>query len=243
MKTAGSLAAVLAMLLGCGSDGTTGTSPDASAPDAGDGRTDPFCRTRPRLSFCEDFDEGELPGRFESIEGSAAIVTRGPRDGAPSAPNVVTIAQTAEATDARLTFSSARGNKFNLFFLVAVAEGHGRLDLAGLDDGDYHLELGVEPDGKWYVEERIAGGAPRLVATELGPRRGEFTSVRFDVYVDGAGEGHIRFRSGSDTVFTSEPLSFGDARAELAPRWYVGARLRAGDPSRVAFDTVTLGED
>jgi hypothetical protein len=138
--------------------------------------------------------------------------------------------------------------KFNFFFFVNVPSGHGRLELAGLDDGAYHLEIGIEENNRWYVEERgtaIDGGAPisRTLPTEVELELNTFSSVRLDVYVDSAGVGHMRFRSGDNVVFANEPLGFGEGKTTLTPRIYVGARLRAGAPSRLSFDSVTLGED
>ena len=217
-------------LLGCSEDGAgPATSADGGAERDARG-VDPFCRTRPRLSFCEDFDEGPLPGRFVRIEGNPEIVSLAPNTDAPSAPNAVQIAHSPSATDARLE------------------PGHGRLELAGFDDGDYHLEIGVGEDNRWYVEERpgpVDGGTPttRTLATTVEPELSTFSSVRFDVYVDGAGVGHMRFRSGDSVVFQSEPLTFGDGKTTLTPTIYVGARLRVGAPSSVWLDSVSVGED
>jgi len=240
--------AFAASLMGCGEDGASSTPAPDGAVESGGRGVDPFCRTRPRLTFCEDFDEAPLPGRFLGIEGSPEIVTLEPHPDVPSAPNAIRIAHTTSATDARLVLQAVQGVKYNLFFFVRLEPGHGRLELGGFDDGDYHLELGVEEDGRWYVEERPGptdGGTPppRTIATTVGPTVSSFSSVRFDVYVDGAGLGHMRFRSGDDVVFQSEPLTFGNGKTTITPTIYVGARLRAGAPSTVWLDTVSVGED
>ncbi len=224
------------------SDGGAGAAVEGGAP------VDPFCRTRPRLSFCEDFDESALPGRFVRIEGSSEIVTVEAHPDAPSAPNAIRVAQSATANDARLVLTAAQGVKYNFFFFVRLEPGHGRVEIAGFDDGDYHLEIGVEENNHWYVDERpgpLDGGTPaaRTLATDVQPELSTFSSVRLDVYVDGAGLGHMRFRSGDNVVFQSEPLAFGHDKAALAPTIYVGARLRAGAPSTLWFDSVSLGED
>lgn len=243
------LATSAACLASCG-DGSPSSSTAASdgGVEGGARVVDPFCRTRPRLTFCEDFDEGALPGRFLRIEGSSEIVTLEAHPDAPSEPNAIRIAHAGAATDARLLLQAAQGVKYNLFFFVRLEPGHGRLELAGFDDGDYHLEIGVEEDNRWYVEERPGptdGGtpAPRTIATTVGPALSSFSSVRFDVYVDGGGVGHMRFRSGDDVVFQSEPLTFGNGKATITPTIYVGARLRAGAPSTVWLDSVSVGED
>jgi hypothetical protein len=236
-------------LLACGEDGSSSaTSPDAGA-DTGSAADDPFCRTRPRLAFCEDFDEAaSLPARFSRIEGKPEIVSIEAHPDAPSGPNALRVASTATATDARLVLEADKGVKYNLFFFVRLEPGHGRVEIAGLEDGDYRLALGVEADGKWYVEEHPGptdGGvpAPRTLATDVAPELSTFSSVRFDVYVDGAGLGHLRFRSGNDVVFLSEPLTFGDGKATLTPTLYVGARIHAGTSPPLWFDSVTLGEE
>lgn len=255
-RTWGRIAAVCLLVAGNASCGATEGSPspagDGSA-DAGDAHrgVDPFCRTRPRLSFCEDFDETELPGRFSSIEGERALFSREANADAPSSPNVLVITPTPSSPNARLFIPTDAGVKFNLFFLMNVAPGHGRVELAGLDDGDYHLEIGLEADDRWYVEERSGavddadGGAPatRTLVTEVRPEIGTFSSVRLDVYVDGDGLGHLRFRSGDDMVFENEPLTFGGGRDTLLPILYIGARLRGDVASPVMFDSVTLGEE
>jgi hypothetical protein len=242
-------AATLAMQLACSSEGGPAATSGDAGIESGARGVDPFCRTRPRLTFCEDFDEAELPGRFARIEGAAAIVTREAHADAPSAPSVITIAHAPGSTDARLVLPATEGVKYNLFFFVSIQPVHGRVALAGFDDGAWHLEIGLEADGKWYVEEQPGavpdGGppVPRTIATQVAPKIGAFASVRFDVYVDGNGLGHMRFRSGGDTVFESEALTFGGGKATITPQIYVGARLRSGALSRLSFDSVTLGED
>ena len=240
--------AFVACLLGCSEDGTSSTPGQDGGVESGARGVDPFCRTRPRLTFCEDFDEAALPGRFLGIEGNPEIVTLEPHPDAPSAPNAIRIAHTAAATDARLVLQADEGVKYNLFFFARLEPGHGRLELAGFDDGDIHLEIGVEEDNRWYVQERSGStdggaGAPRTIATSVEPALGSFSSVRFDVYVDGAGMGHMRFRSGDDVVFQSEPLTFGNGKATITPTIYVGARLRTGAPSTIWLDSVSVGED
>ena len=44
---------------------------------------DPFCATRPKIEFCEDFDTDELPGAFseQTLDSSTMVIdggTRGP---------------------------------------------------------------------------------------------------------------------------------------------------------------------
>ena len=235
-------------LLACAEEGPSSSATADGGAESGTRGVDPFCRTRPRLSFCEDFDEATLPGRFVRIDGSPEIVTIEAHPDAPSAPNAIRIAQSATANDARLVLQAAQGVKYNFFFFVRLEPGHGRVELAGFDDGEYHLEIGVGEDNHWYVEERPGatdGGAPmpRTLTTNVEPKLSAFSSVRLDVYVDDAGLGHMRFRSGDDVVFQSEPLTFGHGKATLTPTIYVGARLREGAPSTLWIDSVSLGED
>lgn len=220
---------------------------DGGVADAHRG-VDPFCRTRPRLSFCEDFDESDLPGRFSNVEGERSLFAREASADAPSSPNVLVVAPTASSPNARLFIPADMGVKYNLFFMMNVEPGHGRVELAGLDDGTYRLEIGLEEDDRWYVEERsgaVDGGSPetRTLVTDVRPEIGTFASVRLDVYVDGDGLGHLRFRSGDDVVFENEPLTFGDGKDTLYPSLYVGARLRSDGAARVTFDSITLGEE
>lgn len=234
--------AIATLVFGCGessdtpssassssSSGTSGTSSGSTSGD--DERIDPFCSTRPRLSFCEDFDDSALPGRFQSVDGTPSVTKL--LDDAPSVPNVLTI-----DGDARLTFDSAAGIKFNLFFLVKVAATHGRIELAGFDDGTDHFQLGVEATGNWFVVLN-----DKKIATTFAPKAGEFSSVRFDIYVDTAGAGHLRFRSGEDMVFEKELVTYTAGKAELKPRWFVGAKHLEGPASQVQLDSITLGDD
>lgn len=228
------------LVFGCSDESSPSSASSSSSSSGGasssgsggsdDERVDPFCSTRPRLSFCEDFDDAPLPGRFQSVDGSPAVARH---DDAPSQPNVLAI-----DGDARLSFDAAAGIKFNLFFLVKVASPHGRLELAGFDDGDDHLVLGVEEDGHWFVTL-----GDKKIASPFGPKDNEFSSVRFDVYVDGAGTGHLRFRSGEDMVFEKELVTYTAGKSELKPRWFVGAKLVEGACAQVQFDSVTLGDD
>lgn len=252
---AGSAVAAGWLIVAGVSCGTSDASEGTPAPGADGGVVaeagsvvDPFCRTRPSLSFCEDFDEADLPGRFSSIEGDRAILSREANADAPSSPNVLVVAPTPSSPNARLAISADMGVKYNLFFLVNVEPGHGRVELASLDDGTYRLDLGLEEDDRWYIEERsgsVDGGTPesRTLVTDVRPEIGTFASVRLDVYVDGDGRGHLRFRSGDDVVFENEPLTFGDGKDKLFPRLYVGARLRGDRAARLMFDSVTLGEE
>lgn len=242
MKIALVLPVVATLLTAC----TSSNDAPAGGGDAGvetAPSSDPFCRTRPRLDFCEDFDEGDLPGRFAGIEGDPAIVLRSTKADAPSPPFVLDVAHTPASSDVRLVFAGGTGVKYNLFFFVKVEPGHGRIDLAGLRDGDYELTLGLEEDDRWYVEERAAGSAPNHRTSDVKPTLATFWSVRFDVYVDGDGRGHLRFRSGADTVFLAEPLAFGGNKQTLTPHFYVGARLHGGAPARLSFDNIAVGEE
>jgi len=237
------------LLLGGAACSESSPAPTSASADAGARGVDPFCETRPRLSFCEDFDVAALPGAFDAVEGDADLLTLEPRADAPSAPRVVALVPKGARTDARLVTFAKEGIKYNLFFLAQLQRGHGRVDLAGLEDGEYKLVIGLDAADTWYVEEtRIdpdGGTSPstRTLTTKVAVDPNDLTAVRLDVYVDGAGRGHMRFRSGDDLVFEAEPLTFPRGRAALAPKVFVGGKLRDGVMTKLEVDSVTLGED
>lgn len=235
-----------------GACSSTEASSDAGTVDAGDGGArgvDPFCRTRPRLSFCEDFDEKPLPGAFDAIEGDGTLFSLEARKDAPSEPNVAVLTPKEGSTDARFVTLAKEGIKYNVFFLVRPEPGHGRVDLAGLEDGAYKLVIGIGADDTWYVEETTiaedGGTTPttRVLAPTVKLDTSDLAAVRLDVYVDGPGKGHMRFRSGDDVLYETEPLVFPNGKATLTPKVFVGAKRRDGAPTKLALDSVTLGED
>ncbi len=225
---------------------STTTAPQDGGGDGGARGIDPFCRTRPRLSFCEDFDQKALPGAFDTIEGDATLFSVAPRKDAPSEPNVAVLAPREGSTDARFVTLAKEGLKYNLFFLAQLFPGHGRVDLAGVEDGTYKLVIGLDATDTWYVEEtQDVGSGPtlRVRETKVTVDPNDLTAVRLDVYVDGPGSGHMRFRSGDDVVYENEPLTFSSGKSTLTPKVFVGAKKRDGAATMLVLDSVTLGED
>src|SRR5687767_14198629 len=64
--------ALFSLLNGACSDSTE-TPTDAGAEAETGLSTDPFCRGRPLLPFCEDFDEKPLPGAFAELSSDQSI--------------------------------------------------------------------------------------------------------------------------------------------------------------------------
>lgn len=245
----GSLAGAASLAVLVAACSSTTAAPTDGRVDGGARGVDPFCRTRPRLSFCEDFDEKPLPGAFDAVEGDATLLSVESRKDAPSEPHVAVLTPRAGSTDARFVTLAKEGIKYNLFFLAQLFPGHGRVDLAGVEDGAYKLVIGLDAKDIWYVEEtrfdQDGGSSPTLLVreTKVAVDPNDLTSVRLDVYVDGPGVGHMRFRSGDDVVCESEPLAFPSGKATLTPKVFVGETKRDGDASKLVLDSVTLGED
>lgn len=215
-----------ALAAGCaGSDGGV----------AADARVDPFCIGRPQLTFCEDFDDRELPGAFaEPVRSAGATIAIDSDPSAPSSARSVTFRLQAGASESAFlrTARQAPSTQAAVFFYVRVDAFGADLDLALLEDVSGHrIALQVARDGTLRLaSDSIHESSIKLVA-------GAWTAVRWDVrFVDGVLA--ARLRIGSATAFSSEPLGLKGATIE--PRFAIGAARADGPAMRVSFDSVTF---
>ena len=214
-------------LIACDSeDGETATETDIVMPGI-----DPFCETRPKIEFCEDFDTRDLPGAFDEQRVDASTMTLD-SDEASSAPRSLLI--TAEpGGHAQLRHSFEPGGKLRLFGMLYVPElGEGDVKIAAFELGDYRIGFGVSEDGSlWGYEgdQRIDGSGSIPV--------GRWASFRWDVNVYDDGTGTAKLRFGFDTFVDAEltaPVGFNDS-----PITSIGLFEATGDWT-IQLDTITV---
>lgn len=202
---------------------------------------DPFCRERPRLPFCEDFDEAPLPGVFDEVlaDGGGTVVA----DESDSASGAAAMRARVPSTGvAMIRHRDALGWKYRVFLQARIdalpSEGEAELIAFTLDaDGadDYRIAL-VTRAGQWFVVETREGVRtewPGSVAFPLG----RWVSTRFDYEVLATGEARVHVRFGNDStvnVTTSPPAS------EAVPTIDIGVRASGGGPWDARFDNVTF---
>ena len=188
------------VLSGCDSDKIeteAETAPDAGVVAPG---IDPFCTTRPKLEFCEDFDGDELPGSFaeQRVNLSTMVLDS---ETASSLPNSLLISVESGGEGA-LQHQFEPGGKLRLFGMLYAPElGEGEVEIASFSLGDYRVGFGANEDGSLWVyegEERRNGEGSLPV--------GRWASFRWDVnvYDDGTGTAMLRF--GIDTIASTDEL-------------------------------------
>lgn len=231
--------AVFLLFVAACSDDATPASP-AAAPDASTDApltTDPFCKGRPLLPFCEDFDENALPGKFAEIAGDQALLKVVDDTTAPSPPKVLAVSANAAASVWLRAPRGPRRDKANAFFRVRVDRLDADVDLAAFaDEGGHRVTMVVTKDGDVGVRviDTEAGG-PTLRTSAVKIETGVWTSIRWDVrFVDG--NARTRLRVGAATAFDAEPI--GLAGTDAAERLEIGAESSAA--VTLAFDSVTF---
>ena len=216
-------------VMGCGED---------DADQSSDNETnvvmpgiDPFCLTRPKIEFCEDFDTEDLPGAFsEQRSDSSSMLLDS--DSASSLPRSLLITvESGGHGELRHSFES--GGKLRLFGMLYVPElGEGEVKIGAFELGTYRVGFGVSEDGSiWAYEgdQRIEGDGSLPV--------GGWASFRWDVniYEDGTGTANLRF--GIDTIVDinlSAPMGSDDAPAVI-----IGLSEATGAWT-MRFDTLTV---
>ncbi len=207
---------------------------------------EPFCDTRPRLSFCEDFSAGELPGVFTrrvELGGGALRVDQG----APASEPHALLAVAPDGAGLRQAWLEAefeQGPQLRIFSQLRLdalpSEGAGEVRLIAFhfQDADYTLAAGVTAVGEVFtVEEQ--GGA--VVSRQVGERRfelGVWTSVRFDVDVPGDGTGLVFLRLGADTVVRTTDITPPATLGSASARFGLSAEGEAG--WQVRYDNLTV---
>ena len=210
--------------VGCGSDGET----DSGTAQPG---IDPFCETRPRIEFCEDFDGIELPGAFGEQRSELSTMSISSEQ-ASSAPESLKITVESGGS-AILAQSFEAGGKLRLFGMVFVPElGAGDVKLGAFVIDGYHIGFGASDDGSLWAYE----GETRLPGTGTLPL-GKWASFRWDVniYDDGTGTANLRF--GNDVMFETDALT--TPGAPESPAVEVGV-FEATGPWAMYFDNVTV---
>ena len=220
------------LLSGCGGQQETQTEPEEQSTVVVPG-FDPYCSTRPKLEFCEDFDTRDLPGIFDA-KSVAMGTMEVDEEEAMSAPRSLLI--TVEpGGHGELTHQFVeKGGKLRFFGMLYVPElGKGEVELGSFALGNYRVGFGVNEDGTlWGYEgnKRFAGNGTIPV--------GLWASVRWDVnlYDDGTGDAQLRFGF-DELVYTDElnpPINSTDA-----PSARVGLSNATG-AWRIRFDSLEV---
>lgn len=196
--------------------GCSSASDDAGTGGAGGSAVvvDPFCATRPKLTFCEDFDTAPLPGAFaeQVVEGTATLTLE--ETAASPAFGLRVVAGGSDAAPAtgvvKHTFDP--GERLRLFAQVYVPEGTGQageVEVGAFErsPSGYRIGFVLLADGTFAaVERRSATEVVRTPAQGALPR-GVWVSMRWDVnlYADGSGTALLRF--GNDTILQIDTLA------------------------------------
>lgn len=233
------LAAALLLASGCGND---------DAPPADDGGTggspgpDPFCFTRPKLEFCEDFDEEPLPGSFsEAIEDGCTLEVVS--DEAASPPGAL-FARCQDAGPARGLLrqpfdGSDRLRWFGQVYVEALPEGQSA-ELGSFELGSYRAGFGVDEAGHLFAFEDAGTGAVRFESTSPLPV-GRWLSLRWDVNLDeegGTTSGLLRL--GNDPVVDTEDLAPPDDVLSAPLAVTVGLEGATGGGWAIGYDNITV---
>ena len=214
------------VIVACDSTETPGETSNA-APGV-----DPFCDTRPKIDFCEDFDTTDLPGAFDEQRVDAGTMTLSSEE-ASSAPHSLLVAVEAGGYgQLRQTFES--GGKLRLFGMFFIAElGEGDVEIGAFEVGDYRIGFGASEDGTVWAYE----GDERLVGEGSLPL-GKWSSFRWDVNLYDDGTGNAKLRFGNDVIVETEELTT-PIGSEDAPICAVGLSAATGSWA-MHFDNLTV---
>ena len=233
-------AGVLFLLFTCSGACSSESTQATSAPDASTDApitTDPFCKGRPLLPFCEDFDDRALPGAFAAIGGDQALLKVADDRAAPSPPKILTIQRAGAASVWLRTPRAPRSAKANAFFRVRIEKLDADVDLGAFaEEGGHRFTMVVTKDGTVGVRviDPEAGG-PVLRMSTVKMETGAWASIRWDIrFVEGSAR--TRLRVGSATAFDAEAI--GLAGSDAAERLEVGAE--ATGAVTLSFDSVTF---
>jgi hypothetical protein len=227
--------AALALLFAGGCSDADTTSP-AAVPGA-----DPFCSTRPKLTFCEDFDAAALPGAFDTREGDAAALTL-VEDVAASAPRSLRVSVEA-GEGAALSRAFDAGERLRLFAQLRLeAFGDGEVELGSFSVGDYRIGVGASSDGSFWAVEQHGVDGTRTTGEGTLPL-GVWASVRWDVNLHADGTGTALLRFGNDTILESDALTpppqTSGGSPEARPVASIGLTHATGSWA-AGFDNVTV---
>lgn len=234
MRRFGHLA--LLLLVACESESTS-ASPAADAGNDAPLTTDPFCKGRPLLPFCEDFDDRAIPGAFAEAAGDQALLKIADDPTAPSPPKVLSISSTGAGSVWLRTPRAPRSAKANAFFRVRIEKLDADVDLGAFaEEGGHRFSMVVTKDGTVgvrVVDPEAGGPVLRLSTVKIEPNT--WASVRWDLrFVEG--NARTRLRVGAATAFDAEPI--GLQGTDAVERLEVGAE--AAGAVAVSFDSVTF---
>lgn len=193
---------------------------------------DPFCMTRPKIEFCEDFDTGDLPGAFDEKSSNLSTMTLDDRE-ASSIPQSLLIT-VDDGGSGVLKNQFEAGGKLRLFGMLYLSElGEGEVKIASFELGEYQIGFGVSEDGRLWGYE----GDQRIEGNGTIPT-GKWASFRWDVnlYEDGTGTANLRF--GNDTIVDTDQLS-PPSDSDKLPATTVGL-FEATGSWIMRFDNVTV---
>ena len=193
---------------------------------------DPFCNTRPKLEFCEDFDTQDLPGAFDEQSANLSTMTLD-NDEASSIPRSLVVS-VESGGHGELSHPFEKGGKLRLFGMLYVSElGEGEVEIGSFKLGDYRVGFGVSEDGSLWGyegENRIDGNGSIPI--------GKWASFRWDVnlYDDGTGKATLRF--GNDYIVDTDELST-PIESDESPVATVGLSNATGTWT-MRFDNLTV---
>jgi hypothetical protein len=162
---------------------------------------DPFCDTRPKIDFCEDFDFTDLPGAFDEQRSNLSTMSLDDGEASSIPRSLLITVEPGGYGELRHQFDS--GGKLRLFGMLYVSElGKGEIEIGSFELGDYRIGFGASEDGSLWAYE----GDKRLAGNGSLPI-GKWASFRWDVnlYDDGTGTAKLRF--GNDFIVDTEELT------------------------------------
>ena len=196
---------------------------------------DPFCNTRPKIEFCEDFDTAELPGAFGEQRSNLSTMTLDSDEASSLPRSLIITVESGGYGELRQSFE--RNGKLRLFGMIYVPElGEGEVEIGSFRLGDYRVGFGASADGSLWVYE----GDRRWMGNGSLPV-GRWASFRWDVnlYNDGTGTANLRF--GNDVIVITDELVTPIDSTEV-PVVNVGLSEATGAWS-VRFDNLTVAVD
>ena len=223
----------------------TDAGPDAS-PDApaegstgGGGR---FCSTVPSsVTFCADFDDGLLPGPFDSVLVDNCGTVKLESD-SRSSPNAVAFTLPTETKAQAALVTALQKNLRTViieFDIRLGAAGGDDFDLIVVDSGTPEVGFQIEAGGTLHWDEDIVENTS--IRTPMNVSLGsEWTHLRLDLRVDGAvlnAELSLDGQRRAVHTFEAKVFTNGDA-----PMLFLGDDSFAGssNPWRVLVDNFTV---
>ena len=192
---------------------------------------DPFCNTRPKIEFCEDFDVESLPGTFDTQTGDSGTMTIDSSQSSSLPNSVLVEVDSSESAELRHTFDE--GGKLRLFGMIYVPElGTGEVKLGSFIVGDYQIGFGVSEDGGLWAYEN-----DQKYTGEGSIPTGKWASFRWDVNIYGDGTGTAILRFGNDFIVNLNELD--TPVGSVIPSVMVGLSEATGS-WKAYFDNVTI---